>query len=157
KPILALGGSVGKIPIDGHFDIGKMNDRGQIAFVTGNVDGDEVLAQYSDGELIPIVNGGADALGGQWGTNNGIEAPVNMNELGNIVFATELLVGNQTDVQTFLWDAQKRAITAVAKKGMTAVRNMAFEAGGSSTPAINIHNDIALVATVRNAQGQAQE
>ena len=62
QPILRLGDSVGNIPIDGHFDIGKLNDRGQLIFVTENADGAEVLVQYSEGKLIPIVNGGADAL-----------------------------------------------------------------------------------------------
>ena len=55
KPILQLGGMVGNTPIGDHFDVGKLNDRGQLAFVTGNEDGDEILVQYSDGKLIPIL------------------------------------------------------------------------------------------------------
>jgi len=157
KPILQLGGSVGNVPIGDHFDVGKLNDRGQIAFVTGNADGDEILVQYSDGKLIPIVIAGADALGGQWGTNNGVEAPVNMNELGNIVFATDLIVGGNTDVETFLWDATAQTITTLAKRGMPGIRNLTFEAGGGPTPAINNHNDIALVAAMRDSKGLLQD
>lgn len=156
KAILPLNGSVANIPIGDHFDVGKLNDRGQIAFITANPDGDEILVQYSDGKLIPIVVAGADALGGQWGMNNGIEAPVNMNELGNIVFATDLTVGGNTDVETFLWDGTKHTITTLAKRGMPGGRNLIFEAGGGPTPGINNQNDIALVAALRDSQGLLQ-
>jgi hypothetical protein len=159
EPILRLGDAVGSLRIDGHFDIGALNDRGQIIFVTENPDGAEVLLQYAEGKITPIVVGGADAgpLGGQWGTNNGIEAPVNMNQLGSVVFATDLTVGDNTDVQTFLWDYPAQKPTRVARKGMPAAQNVTLETGGSATPAINNRNEIALVAAVRNAAGQVQD
>jgi hypothetical protein len=159
QPIIQLGGSVGNLKVDGHFDIGGLNDRGQIIFVTQDPDGNEVLLQYADGKLIPIVVGGADAapLGGQWGTNNGVEGPVSMNQLGNVVFATDLTVGDDTEVETFLWDYQAQKVTTVARKGMPADQNRTLDTGGSATPSINNRNEIALVAAVRNAAGLAQE
>lgn len=159
QPILRLGDPVGSLRIDGHFDIGTLNDRGQIIFVTEDPDGAEVLLQYADGKITPIVVGGTEAVpfGGQWGTNNGIEAPVSMNQLGNVVFATDLTVGDDTDIKTFLWDYQAQKLTIVAHKGMRADQNRTLETGGSATPVINNRNEIALVAAVRNAAGQVQD
>lgn len=157
QQIARFGDRAGSIKIDGHFDIGTLNDRGQIVFVTENPNGDEVLVQYAEGKLTPIVDGGGDAPGGKWGTNNGIEAPVNMNQLGNIVFATDLTAGNSTDVGTFLWEYQAQRITTVARPGMPAVLNRTFVTGGGATPAINDRNEIALVAAVKDAAGDTQE
>jgi hypothetical protein len=159
QPIIRFGDLVGNVRVDGHFDIGALNDRGQIIFVTADPDGTELLLQYTDGKITPLVVGGADAapLGGQWGTNNGIEGPVSMNQLGNVVFATDRTAGDNTDVETFLWDYQALKLTSIARKGMPAVQNRTLETGGSATPSINNRNEIALVAAVRNANGQAQD
>jgi hypothetical protein len=160
QPILKLGDTVGGVQIKfpGDFEVGGLDDNGQIAFVTENKAGGETLIQYSAGTLTPIVVGGRDAPGGKWATANvGVDAPVSMNQLGNIVFATGVAAGGQANVGTYLWDANARKVTPVAVKGMPAVNNLTFEAGGGFTPAINNRGEIALVATVNNAAGKAQQ
>jgi hypothetical protein len=116
---------VGNVPIGDHFDVGKLSDRGQIAFVTGNADGDEILVQYSDGKLIPIVIAGADALGGRWGTNNGVEAPVNMNELGQHAFLATL-ADNSTALYRLDADGQ---ISLMLKSGMATGMGVITQVG----------------------------
>src|SRR5262249_46386414 len=155
QPIFRLGDTVGGVRLTGHVDIGALNDRGQIAFITENPNGDESLVQYSDGKLTPLVVGGAAGPFGTWGTDNGVEGPISMNQRGDIVFATDLVTGRDVDVSTFLWDFTQQKITPVLRKGMPAVNNLTFETGGDATPAINNAGEIALVAALKNAAGRA--
>src|SRR5262249_9115498 len=140
-----------------HFDIGSLNDKGQLLVITANADGDERLMQYDGGQLLPIAVPGGSAPGGQWGTNNGIEAPVSMNQLGNAVFATDVISGSHDDVSTFFWDHQTKSISIMARKGMSSVGGPVLQTGGDATPAINNHNEIALVAAVKNAVGDTED
>jgi hypothetical protein len=160
QPIVKLGDQVGDLTIraeGGDFEIGTLNDNGQIVFITenANVDGSEMLFQYTDGKLIPLVAAGREAPGGRWSQAGGIYAPVSMNQLGNVVFATPVTVGDSTTPGTFLWDFKAQKTTAVALKGMPAANNLSFEAAGSFAPAINNRNEIALLGQVKNAEGKA--
>jgi hypothetical protein len=155
--IAALGERVGDVLIDDHFDVDSLNDNGQFLFITANADGDERLVQYEGGKLVSIAAPGGTAPGGKCGTNNGIEAPVSMNQLGNIVFATDVVSGNNDDVSTFFWDHQAKTISAIVRKGMPAPGSRILETGGDATPAINNRNEIALVAAVKNADGDTQD
>jgi hypothetical protein len=163
QPIVKFGDTVGDVTIKdpGDFEFGALNDRGQLAFVTENADRptnspyEEVLIQYGEGRLTPIVAAGKDAPGGKWPHHLGLTPPVSMNQLGNIVFAAGVVMGGQVEASTFLWDAQAQTVTAVALAGMPAGNNLSFVVGGGWTPTINNRNEIALVASVQNAAAQA--
>jgi hypothetical protein len=158
QPIARLGEMIGDVRIKagGHFEIGALNDSGQIVFITSSADAGRLLIQFADGKLIPIVSAGKVAPGGKWSKTVNILSPVSMNRLGNIVFAAEVTVEDKTSLGTFLWDYQSQRVTAVALKGMPAVNNLTFELGGGLTPVINNRDEIALVAQVKNVVGQAR-
>ncbi len=157
RVVARLGEKVGNLEIDDHFDIGSLNDQGQLLFVTGNADGDERLLQYAGGVLTPIAVAGETAPDGTWGASNGIEAPVSMNQLGNAVFATDVVTRSDTEVRTFLWEFQSRHLTLLTRPGMMVPGNRVLITGGSATPAINIRNEVALVAAVKNAAGDTED
>jgi hypothetical protein len=160
RSIARLGDLAGEVRIKdpGDFEIGTLNDNGQLAFVTENAAGGETLIQYSDGKLTPIVAAGKDAPGGKWGKPAlGIYAIVSMNESGNVVFAAAVTGGGKTAYGTYLWDPKAQQVTPVALTGMPAVNNLTFETGGGFAPAINNRNEVALVAEVKNAAGKAQQ
>jgi hypothetical protein len=160
QPLVKFGDKAGDVVIKtdgGDFEIGTLNDNGQLVFVTENEAGGEMLIQYADGKLIPIVAGGKDAPGGKWSKGVVPRSPVSMNQLGNVVFAADLTVGDNTSIGTFLWDFKAQQATTVALKGMPAVNNLTFEQGGGFAPGINNSNEIALVAQVKNAEGKAQD
>jgi hypothetical protein len=77
-----------------------------------------------------------------------------MNQSGDIVFASPVLIGSATSVGTFLWDFKAQKATAVALKGMPAVNNLTFEDGGGFTPAINNRGEIAFPAQVEASGGR---
>lgn len=155
QPIVKFGDHLGDLVIGGHLDVAALNDNRQIAFVAGNPNGDEMLFQYADGKLTPIVVPGRDAPGGKWGTDNGVEGPVSMNQFGNIVFATDVVDGRKAELGTYLWEYQTQKITPLALRGMPAGNNLTLVTGGESTPAINNRGEVALVANVKNPAGQA--
>src|SRR5688500_16414888 len=63
QPIVRSGDLVGDVSIKagGHFEIGVLNDRGHLCFVTKNADESKLLLQYADGQLTAIVVAGKDA------------------------------------------------------------------------------------------------
>jgi hypothetical protein len=69
QPILKVGEIAGDvlIPPDYRIAIGGLNDRGQIIFEAGSVvaDKNELLLQYADGKITPIVVAGRDAPTGK--------------------------------------------------------------------------------------------
>lgn len=156
QPIVRLGEHPAGLVIDDHFDVDALNDSGQITFLAGNADGDDTLVQYSGGKLTPLTVPGAAAPGGTWGINNGVLAPVSMNQLGNVVFATDVIGGGNSDLGTYFWDFKAQRITPVALPGMPVGSNLTLETGGEATPAINNKDEIALVARVKSAAGDTQ-
>jgi hypothetical protein len=87
--IAQSGDKVGEAQInaDGHFYLGSLNDRGQIVFGADSGSG-ELLAEYSDGKLKPIVTPGRPSPNGTWPMDVGILDPASINQRGNIAFAT---------------------------------------------------------------------
>jgi hypothetical protein len=159
QPIVKFGDTVEDVVIkttNGDFEIGALNDNGQLVFLAENKAGGEVLLQYAGGKLTPIVVGGRDAPGGKWPRSVAVYSPVNMNQSGNIAFAADIVVANKLTSGTFLWDVKAQKLTAVALKGMPAVNNLAFEGGGGYAPVINNSGEIAFPAAVKNAIGKAQ-
>jgi hypothetical protein len=160
QPIVKLGDKVGDLQIKpgGDFEIGTLNDNGQIVFVTENAaaGAGEILLLYANGQFTPLFAAGKDAPGGIWSKPGNIRSPVSMNQLGNVVFAADITVGNMAAPGTFLWDAKAQKVTPIAMKGMPAVDSRVFETGGAPEPAINNSGDIAFPAAVKNAAGTAQ-
>src|SRR5262249_40601999 len=141
----------------GDVEIGALNDNGQIVFVTENAaaGAGEILVQYSDNKFTPIVVGGGAAPGGTWHKPVSTYGPLSMNQHGNIAYAVDITVGNQTSAGTFLWDFAAQKSTVVALKGMQATGGLTFETGGYYNPAINNNGEIAFPAGIKNAAGQA--
>ena len=113
--------------------------------------------QYSGGQFTAIVAPGQDAPDGQWSAADKIVTPVGMNQLGNVVFGADVVVGGQPDIGTFYWDYKAQKLTAVALRGMPAVDNRVFEQGANTSAAINNENDIAFSPTIKNAAGQPKQ
>lgn len=159
QPLLKLGDKVGALQLDpnGHFDVGGLNDNGQIVFAADSAIGGQLLIQYSGGTFIPIVVPGADAPGGKWSATDKIVTPVGMNQLGNVVFGADVLVGGKPDIGTFFWDSKAQIVTAVALRGMPAVDNRVFAQGANSSAAINNENDIAFSPLINNAAGEPKQ
>jgi hypothetical protein len=151
-PIVKFGDVVGATDIltgrDGAFEIGALNDNGQISLVTENTVGGELLIRYSNGTLTPIVAGGGAAAGGQWPATVGILSPVDMNQLGDMAFSADFLSGGVNSLGTFLWNAAANQLTAVATRGMPLTFPLTFDRGGNWLTAINNSDEVAFTATV---------
>jgi hypothetical protein len=155
QPIAKFGDKVGSLTIktdESDFEVGSLNDAGQLVFVTESEAGGEMLVQYSDGQLTPIAFAGGDYPGGKWPDGLGFVSPVEMNQAGNVAFPA--VVGT-TPVGTFLWDFKAKQLKTVAAAGLPAVNNLTFESAGEGA-SINNNNEVAFGAQVKNAAGQAQ-
>src|SRR5947207_11959700 len=69
-PVAAFGDMAGGVRIssdsDARFEVGTLNDSGQLSFVAKNSAGGELLAVYAQGAWAPILAAGGDAPTGQW-------------------------------------------------------------------------------------------
>jgi hypothetical protein len=166
QPIVKQGDTVAGVTIraNADFEIGTLNDNGQIIFETedANRDGSEVLIQYADGRFTPILVGGGDAPGGKWPHRAGAPSPGSMNQRGNVAFAvaelTEVL--GPVPFGVFLWDAQAQTVSTVALQGMPALNSLTFEVGTANSyhvPSLNSTNEVALPASVRAAAGRVHD
>jgi hypothetical protein len=117
-----------KIKATADFELGTLNDRGQIAFVTETAAGGEALLLYTDGQLLPIHRGLVWSF-------------VSMNQLGNIVYLP--------DGPMRLWEYDTRKDTPIPFSGQPAGDN-------GSAPVINNFGEIAFKAMVKNAAGKKQ-
>jgi hypothetical protein len=160
QPILKVGDTVNGFAITpGYvFFPGPLNDRGQLAIGVGTNSGTkpELLVQYAEGQLTTIGGPGLDAPAGKFPADVTFDAPLGMNQLGNIVFAAARLT-NPHAFGTFLWDEQAKTLTAVALTGMPATGNLTFAIGGGFAPVINNVGDIAFPAAVLNAAGKPSD
>lgn len=154
--VLRLGDKVGTPPITTSTGlwVGALNDRGQIAFVSGNAAGGSALFRYADGQFTPVAAAGQDGPMGKWPALAQLLSPVSMNQAGNIVFSLQDQPAG-APIGTYLWDAKTKQVTPVAIKGMPATGNLTFLNGGGPIPAINNQNEVAFVADVKNLSGEA--
>jgi hypothetical protein len=157
QSIAQLGDTVAdvKIRAGGDFEMGTLNDNGQIVFITenGELANSEMLIQYGERKFIPIVVGGRDAPGGKWAKGSGIPGPVSMNQQGNIAFGANVTIGGKTTYGTFYWYYKAQHATPVALQGMPTVNNLTSVDGSSGAPVINNSDEIAYHANVKNAAG----
>lgn len=158
RPIVQAGDVVDGVTIapDGSFDVGPLNDSGQLCFGAESESGERLLIQYADGKLTPIVAPGQAGPLGQWPENLWFDAPVSMNERGDVVFSGLLVQVADTDTGgTFLWDRASRTLAPVALPGMSLGLRQSLEWAAGPAPVINRRGEIALVVNVKNAAGWA--
>jgi hypothetical protein len=159
RAIVKQGDAIGPVTIkpNGDFEVGTLNDRGQLTFVTDTTPPNEALVLYTGGQLLPIAYAGGDAPGGKWPARSFIVwSNVSMNQLGNIVFAPGTA---SATAGTYLWESDTQKVTPVALNGQPAANNLTFvDAGGagSSAPVINNFGEIAFPAIVKNSAGKNQ-
>src|SRR5438270_13902877 len=81
-PVAKFGDTAGGVQIssdpDARFEVGTLNDSGQLTFVAKNSAGGEILAIYSQGAWVPIVAAGGTAPTGQWPMDVALLSPVSM-------------------------------------------------------------------------------
>src|SRR5713226_7124102 len=67
QPIVRLGDQAGGVPIKpgGHFEIGPLQDDGQLLFVTEHAAGGKVLFRYANGTLTPLLSEGVKLTSGR--------------------------------------------------------------------------------------------
>src|SRR3954470_17461403 len=58
-----------QIKSNGFFFVGSLTDSSQLVFDTESATGGELLVEYADGKLIPIVTAGGNAPSGKWPGN----------------------------------------------------------------------------------------
>jgi hypothetical protein len=153
--ILRLGEPAGDVTVQtpySYFDLGTLNDRGQIVFAVGDTDVSEALIQYSNGQFTPIAARGRSAPGGRWTQNLRLMPTVRMNQQGDAVFSAGTYVGNTPLFTSYLWQLPARSITPLVQSGTPASADWLFE-GTSRITVINNSGEIALTAKLRNASG----
>jgi hypothetical protein len=158
RPILQAGDVVDGVTIaaDGSFDLGPLNDSGQLCFGADSENGDRLLIQYADGKLTPIVGPGQEGPLGKWPENLWFDAPVSMNEQGDVVFSGLLVqVGDADTGGTFLWDRASRKLAPIALPGMRFGPGPSLDWAAGPAPVINRRGEIALVVNVKNSAGWA--
>lgn len=158
QPLLRLGDRVGGLPIrsPGYFHVGALNDAGHLLVVARSGNG-EALLQLGEGAPIALVTPGGEAPGGKWSPSVRPRSPASLNQAGNAVFAAEVAAGRVGEPGTYRWDRETRRITPVAVRGMPALQSQPIELAGGPTPVINNRDEIALVASIRNAAGRLAE
>jgi hypothetical protein len=157
QPIIAVGERAGDVllPSDYLIDIGGLNDKGQIAFIGADGGKPELLLQYADGKITPIVVAGGAAPKGTWPKDVLVNWLPQMNQRGNIVFNISRIEGDFPLLGTCTWDYQAQKVTPVVLKGMPASQGLTFTEPGGFTPTINNRDELALVATVHNGAGSS--
>lgn len=145
------GDRMGNAEADRPFFVESLNDQGQVVFIAENAAGGQMLVQYAQGRLTPMVVSGGEAPGGTWSEEVGILSPVSMNQEGSVLFAADVTIGGQSHVGTFRWDDRARRVVPVAVKGMALLPNLTLEQDRGVALALNNDNEVALAVAVKNA------
>jgi hypothetical protein len=157
RAIVRCGDRAGDLAIsaDGTFEVGPLNEQGQLCFTADDPTGEKQLIQYADGRFTLLAGAGKQGPAGPWPNNLWFYAPVSMNRSGSVLFSGLLTrYRDRGGGATFLWEAATRQLSPVMLPGMPSVPGQSFEWAAGSTPALNNQGDSALVANVRNAAGQ---
>jgi hypothetical protein len=157
RPIVHLGDRVAGTPIatDGSFEVGPLNDAGQLCFSADAESGGHLLVQSAGDSLTPIVAPGQAGPLGTWPDNLWFDAPMSMNAQGDVLFSGLLVsVGSDTTGGTFLWERATQRLSPIALPGMSFVPGQILAWAAGPAPAINRTDETALVVNVRNAAGR---
>src|SRR4051794_23790941 len=86
QSIIRLGDRAGDVQLqtaNGYFDMGTLNDSGQLVFTAADTPISECLLQYSGDQITPIVAGGKPAPDGRhWVQDVRLMPTVRMNQQG---------------------------------------------------------------------------
>jgi hypothetical protein len=157
RPIVHLGDRVSgtTLATDGSFEVGPLNDAGQLCFSADSENGGRLLIQSAGDRLTPIVAPGQPGPLGTWPENLWFDAPVSMNAQGDVLFSGLLVsVGSDTSGGTFRWERATRRLSPIALPGMSFLPGQILEWAAGPAPTINRTDEMALVVNVRNAAGR---
>jgi hypothetical protein len=148
--------------LQGTFKPGAVGNAGEVAYVAGvDASGADGLFLDTGAGVDAIASPGAEAADG-WqfaeepGVIGGIGAPVSMNSAGDLVFAADLVRGDQTGAGTFLWKQDTGMLTAVALPGQAAPGAGVF-GNARSHPGIADNGDVVFAAEVTPPGGEEGE
>jgi hypothetical protein len=147
-------------PTGNDFEIGRMNNQGQISLVTKTQEskGRQVLGVLSNGRFTPIAAAGGPSPDGKtWPASMYFAGTTDINESGNVAFAP--LDGSSNSLGVYFWDAAKQAITLLAVPGMPATGDLVFASGGRwhNGATLNNRDEVAFLAYVKPASGPASD
>jgi hypothetical protein len=141
-----------KMPVGGYFELGSLNDSGQLAFDIQNAAGGEAVLRYSGGTFLTIAAGGRTVAGVKWPNGVTFDGDVAMNQAGELAFRT--ISGSSN---TYRWDPLTGQVNPVAAAGMPATTDLTFIAGADgSPPALNDAGEVAFQARVKDSAGVSQ-
>jgi hypothetical protein len=149
KSIVKLGDQVGDIALKqegGSFDVGPLNDRSQFSLLTTNAAGANVLFQFTDERLIPVVVPGREYPGGKWPDDVVVHSH-DINWPGNVAFSAASRSEPNEHNGAFLWDGKTKHVTGLARPGMPAA-DRALPLSGYHSLAITDSNEAALSIAV---------
>jgi hypothetical protein len=92
-----LGGQ--KTAASGYFEVGALNDAGQIAVDVQSANGAEMILQSSGGTFAPIAAPNQTVSGIKWPAGVIFYGAIQMNQAGDIAFATQSPANN-----SYHWD-----------------------------------------------------
>jgi hypothetical protein len=153
QSIAKSGGTLGDLgmQIGTGFEVGTLNDLGELVFLARSRAGGQVLLHYGNGAFTPIAVPGQDGPVGKWPAGLGAFTPVSMNQSGDVVFTPGTGVGS--NLGTFLWEAKAKQVIPIVLKGMPAGTDLTFAPSTGSVPIVNKSGETAFVAPVQNAAG----
>jgi hypothetical protein len=76
------------MPAGGYFELGSLNDSGQLPFDIENAAGGEAILRYSGGPFLTIAAGGRTVSGVKWPNGVTLDGDVAMNQAGELAFRT---------------------------------------------------------------------
>jgi hypothetical protein len=149
QPIVKAGDTVGDIRITSSISLSALNDRGQLAFVASAVPGSQALFTVTDGQVAPLVIGGAEGPQGPWPKALSFNPLISLNQQGDVAFTLDLR-------GVYLWRAATKTFTPIATSGMPAADGLTFNLGsGVNSPSLNNRGEVLVGAAVKDAAGKA--
>jgi hypothetical protein len=157
KPILTAGDRVGdraiKKPVGG-FGVLVLNDEGRFVLAAADAAGGEMLLEYGNGVLTPIVLPGGAAPDGQWPAKPVLGGPGVINATGDVLFSVTGDPNSDFLKTTYRWDASARQVKVVATAGDPSTDGRSLMHGGGYISTLNNRGEVGLVAGVKNGAGQ---
>jgi hypothetical protein len=156
QPILRAGDRVGDRVIrapSGRFGVLRLNEDGRFAVAAGDAAGGEMLLEYGEGTVTPIVLAGGAAPDGAWPARPVLGGPGLLNASGDLLFSVGRDPNSEFVDATYLWDARARQVKVIARAGMQSTVGQSLIHGGGFISTLNDRGEVGLVASVRNATG----
>jgi hypothetical protein len=163
EPIATLGNSVRDSEFSDYFQIGGLNNRGDVAFGSnlprpddGSFRDSAILGRAGSFTVLALT-GEPDPAGGAFGS--GVLAPVSLNDRGDVVFAFDrepFALPIEPNSGLYRYTQGNQQLTAVVMPGMPAPGGGAF-AGVGFGPHLDDRGDIAFAGVVPTEIGPGGE